>query len=144
MADPEWGTEIGRLFLEGKIPPELFEAGKRWGRLVVAYHKAIGAKPPYPKSASFSGEGGTVEPDPDSQLGKQRAKKERAIVSDMMEAHAVLIGAGKLAEIAVRSVCESNESPVGTVGHESLVRGLSWIALHWGLTQQPTRVRIPK
>lgn len=132
----EWGTEIGRLFLAAKVDQYEFEAGKRWGRLVVAYHQSIGARPPYPKAMIFNRVDPSPEPDPDSEAGKRRTKDAKNIIADMREAHGVLIGAGKLAEHAVRSVCESNESPVGVVGLENLQKGLNWLASHWGLVPQ--------
>ena len=132
---PEWATEIGRLYLEGKINHICFEAGKRWGRLVVAYHRAMGAKPPYPRSMTFDRVDPSPEPDADSPEGKRQAQNARAIIADMREAHAVLFGAGMLAERAVRNVCETNEIPVGVMGLANLRRGLEWLAEYWQLTK---------
>lgn len=137
MRDPEWATELGRLFLADEIDGAEYEAGKRWGRLVVAYHRSIGAKPPYPKGMSFDRRDPSPEPDPDSDAGKRTAADARAIVEDMREAHAVLIGAGMLAEKAVRSICEANEVSIGIIGIDNLRRGLDWLAKHWGLTTEP-------
>lgn len=134
-ADAEWGTELGRLFLTGTLPAELYEAGKRWGRLVTAYHKAIGASPPYAKPQTFERYESSADPDDGSAEGQKRLQHDRAIIEDMREAHAVLIGAGLLAERAVRAVCEANESAVGAVGSAALDRGLYWLASHWQLTQ---------
>jgi hypothetical protein len=136
MRDAEWGTELGRLFLMGEIAGPDFTAGKRWGNLVVAYHLAIGAKPPYPKAMSFERRNPSPEPDAESDKAKQKLKTEIAIIDDMREAHAVLIGAGMLAERAVRAICEQNDASVGIFGIANLQRGLAWLALHWGLSQQ--------
>lgn len=133
MRGPEWGTEIGRLYLAGKIDAVTFEAGKRWGRLVVAYHRALGAKPPYPRTMTFDRVDPSPEPDTESNEGKRRDGESRSIIGDMREAHAVLIGAGMMAERAVRSVCEENEVPAGIIGIDNLKRGLEWLATHWGL-----------
>jgi hypothetical protein len=144
MADAEWGTELGRLFLEGRITAEHYAAGKKWGRTVVAYHQAIGAAPPYPKAVAFGdARGRSPDPDPASHEGKRLTARDKAIIQNMQEAHAVLIGAGILAERAVRSVCESNECPVGQVGLDALQRGLYWLGDFWGLTKKPRHVRIP-
>lgn len=140
MADEEWGTELGRLFLTGKIDAVQYATGKKWGRLIVEYHRAIGCPPPYPKSGYFLDQMDKgAEPDPDSEEGKKRAKKARQVIDAMMEAHAVLFGAGKLAEYAVRAVCEANEAAVGEVGMNALSRGLDWLAEHWGLTSTTKR-----
>jgi hypothetical protein len=130
MQAPEWGTEIGRLFLEGKISSPLFEAGKRWGRLVVAYHKAIGAPSPYPRSMDLGRvRGKSTNYDPDT----------REIITAMTEAHAVLSSYGYDIERAVRNVCEENEATVGARSAEYLIRGLKALALFWGLTTEPKR-----
>ena len=43
VKDPEWGTELGRMFLFGKIEAPLYAAGKRWAGLAANYYRAIGA-----------------------------------------------------------------------------------------------------
>lgn len=138
MADAEWGTELGRLFLEGRIKPGEYEAGKRWGRLVKRWQRVIGAPKPY------AGEGpiaflGTVrardagdDPPVESEEGKRLLKERRQVMREMQEAHAALIGGGMLAEAAVRRVCEENEIVAGDFN--DLWRGLQWLAQHWGLT----------
>ncbi len=144
MRDPEWGTEVGRLFLADKIDGALFEAGKRWGRLVIRYQRAVGAPKPWPKGQDFNRTAPSLEPDeplPDTEAGRKKLeeleKARRDTIDEMRDAHASLIGAGMLAERAVRSTCEANEVPVGAQGLESLKRGLEWLALHWGLTTAP-------
>ena len=113
--------------------------GCSWGRLDASYYQAIGASPPYPRAQPFIGQRMPKETDPDEESPEFKRIKARdeAIMKDMREAHGVLIGAGKLAEQAVRSVCEGNEAPVGQFGLESLDRGLRWLAKHWGLTKGP-------
>lgn len=144
MADAEWGTEAGRLYLDGKINGPSFEAAKRWNRLVAAYHRAIGATQPYPKAMSFKRSEPSHEPSEESDAGKKQIKRDKQIIDDMREAHAVLLlGAGKIAEHAVRAVCEENETTVGTTGLDGLQRGLGWLAQHWGLTESRKNVRIP-
>lgn len=135
MRDPEWATELGRLYLGHDIEPYHYEAGKRWNRLVTAYHRAIGAKPPYPKGMTFDRRDPSPEPDADSPKGKARLATDKQIIEDMREAHAVLMGAGMLAEKAVRAICEENDASVGIYGVINLRRGLDWLSAHWGLTQ---------
>src|SRR5262249_5216639 len=45
LQSQEWGSELGRLFLAGKIGPELYAAGRRWGECVARYRAALGAPP---------------------------------------------------------------------------------------------------
>lgn len=124
--DAEWGTEIGRLFLDDRCTKIQFEAGKRWGRLVTAYLRAIGAPPPHAKSPSLTVSVGGTAPD---LVRPEDAEKVLA----MDAALAALAGAGGEAMVAVRSVCESNELPVGVVGLKSLLKGLDRLAVFWGL-----------
>jgi hypothetical protein len=143
MQAEEWGTEIGRLFLEGKIPAELFETGKRWARMAARYRSAINAPKPDAVACSFEHMGKTFSPDPDSKDGQDIAESDRNAVAvmleahEMLEAHAVLVAPGMLAERAVRAVCERNESLCGVSELESLKTGLFWLAKHWGIIEAP-------
>lgn len=136
MQAPEWASEIGRLFLSGKLTEDQYEAAKRWGRLVINYHIAIGSPKPFPKTATFLQEPKGHEPDSESDEFKRRAKWASEIVLDMQEAHAVLISVGKLAEHSVRKICEDDQAPVGELALLNLIDGLRWLSLHWGITQQ--------
>jgi len=141
MADQEWGTQLGRLFLEAKITAPQYEAGKRWGRLVTLWHKSVGAPKPYPGEGPVAflgttrGKDGSEDPAIDTAEGKKLRRTRYDAIDDMQQAHAVLLGAGMLAESAVRGTCEANEAPIGSLGMENLQRGLSWLARHWGLTK---------
>lgn len=141
LRDQQWGTELGRLFLLKKIDVTQYEAGKRWARLVACFHKATAAPPPNPKAHTFASGGRSHEPDPDSEEGQKIAELDVEIIASMREAHAVLIGAGKLAENAVRMICELDQVPYGALMMNALRTGLDWLALHWGLTTQPSNVR---
>jgi hypothetical protein len=135
MHDEAWGWEIGRLFLQGKISADEFEAGKRWRRLVEAWRQATGMPKPSPKAlAMFSGP--RSEPaDPDSDEGQKEIARARELTTAMMESHAVLVSFGLLAENAVRRTCESDFAPEGQEGLNQLVRGLGSLSVLWGLTQ---------
>ncbi len=141
VAAPEWGSELGRLFLAGSIDGAAYEAGKMWGRLINQWYRAIGACRPYPSQGPIAFLG-TVralddgeDPPVDSKEGKRILADRRKVIRRMQEAHAVLVGAGMLAEAAVRGVCEANECSSAIYGLDNLVRGLDWLAKHWGLTK---------
>src|ERR1700738_3320862 len=108
MADAEWGTVCGRLFLEGRLPAPAYAAAKWWAERVVKYHSAINAPPPNPRAMAIGASSGGEPPDPDSFEGQLRTKREEQAIIDFMAAHSVLVAAGKLAEHCVRSVCEQN------------------------------------
>jgi hypothetical protein len=143
MRDPEWGTEIGRLFLDGRLDAALFEAGKRWARLAVACRAAIAAPRQLPGASAFVEKSGGHDADPDSDEGRKRAARDRQIVAEFMEAHAVLKGAGALSESVVRNVCEDNKAIGGHGQMLALTSGLSWLAQHWGWTGARKHVRKP-
>lgn len=133
MAAPEWGTELGRLFLAGKIGPRLFETGKRWAGLVAAYHHATGAPPEAPNASVFAQSGKRRDADPDSEAGLRQVTRERQIIAATEEALAILSACGRGRERAVRAVCEHNIAPVGERGMTNLLIGLGFLAQHWGI-----------
>lgn len=136
MADAEWGTSIGRLYLASKITGPMYAAGKRWSEQVVRYHGAINAPPPNPKALRMGESSRGAPPDPDSDEGRQRAAREAQMVTDFLAAHGILCAAGMIAEATVRNVCERDHCPVGQLETQALSRGLLWLADYWGLTNQ--------
>lgn len=127
----EWGTELGRLYLENRITAEMYAAGKRWNETVAWYHQAIGAKPA--KSASVEIGIGAQPADPDSAEGRKQAIREAERAERFYEAHAVLLGV-PTAERVVRNLCEQNEGPCGYAELLATRNGLFALAAHWGLT----------
>jgi hypothetical protein len=136
MADAEWGTAVGRLYLASKITGPMYAAAKRWTERVVKYHGAINAPPPNPKALAMGESTRGTSPDPDSPEGRQRAVKEAQAITDFLAAHSVLCAAGMIAEATVRNVCERDHHPVGPLENEALNRGLLWLADYWHLTNQ--------
>lgn len=142
MAAPEWGTALGRLFLEDKIEAMHYEAGKKWLRTVEAWHEAIGAPPPRPPAQAFdAGRGKDREPDPDTEAGQRRAEQHRRAIRAMEAAQEALIGAGKLAEAMVKRVVETDADITLPNDLASLRHGLYWLAGHWGLHPTAKNVR---
>src|SRR5690348_5768965 len=87
MADPQWGTELGRLNLEGAITDAMYAAGKRWAEYAAKYQGAIGVFPVrsvQPRSFAHP-------PDPDSDTGREIAKREAENAEKFFAAHAVLV-----------------------------------------------------
>lgn len=133
MAAPEWGTELGRLFLAGKIGPRIFETGKRCARLFAAYRKAIASPLEAPTSSAFVNEGRRRDADPDTLEGQRDAIRDGKIMDAAEEAFAVLDCVGADKRRVVEAVCERNETPIGEVGLDNLRLGLAWLGQHWGL-----------
>lgn len=133
MAAPEWGTELGRLYLAGKIGPKLYETGRRWTALARAYAIATGAPPEAPSGAVFALAGRRRPPDPDTPEGQRLAKREAAVMVAAEEALAILTAAGSEKHRAVQKVCEHDQPLSGEREHGNLMIGLGWLAQHWGL-----------
>lgn len=136
MADPEWGTIPGRMFLAGKIDAAQYAAAKRWSERVAKYQQAINAPQPNPKALQFESGARGHDPDPASEEGRQRVAKDEAAIGQFNEAHAVLCGAGMISEAVVRNTCERDHWPVGQIEVEALNRGLLWLAEYWHLTNR--------
>jgi hypothetical protein len=135
MRDPTWGTELGRLYLVGKITATMFAAGKRWGELASSYSQALCSPSPDPKAVCFDRSGGE-SPDPDSYEGRKEARRHERAVASFIDAHAALVTTSAASERIVRTVCERNELLLGHESLLSLVRGLDALAGFWGLTDQ--------
>jgi hypothetical protein len=132
LRDPEWGTELGRLFLEGTITAAMYAAGKDWREKAARYAATIGSFPV--RSAVLeSGRGGSA-PDPDTLEGQRQARRDADAMERFFEAHYVLISAGRLAEQTVRQLCEHDQGLCGMAELIALRNGLSALADHKDLT----------
>lgn len=135
LRDQAWGTELGRLYLVGKVTATMYAAGRRWAELASKYSQALCSPSPDPKAVSFDRSGGS-QVDPDSHEGRKEARRHVRAVTSFIDAHAALKSTSRASERIVRSMCESNEM---LSGHESLIAlstGLSALAGFWGLTEQ--------
>jgi hypothetical protein len=135
MRDPLWGTEIGRLYLAGKITSTMFAAGKRWAELATQYSQALCSPCPDPKAISLERAGGSAI-DPDSPDGRKEARRHARAVASFIDAHASLKTHGCAAERLVRSTCERGETIIGHQDLIALAGGLDRLANFWGLTNQ--------
>lgn len=133
MRDPTWGTELGRLYLVGKITASMYAAGKRWAELASKYSQALCSPSPDPKAICLDRSGGE-SPDPDSYDGRREARRHQRAVTSFMDAHVALKAAHGTAERVVRSVCERDEMQHGHESLMALIRGLTELAGFWGLT----------
>lgn len=134
LRDPEWGTELGRLFLTEAITSAMYAAGKRWREDADQYRGAIDVRPL--KSPSVERGIMGTEPDTDSPEGQKVAKRHRDSMEKFYAAHAALIGAGMMAESLVRRVCEDDKSAGSYIERNALRFGLSTLADHYQLTIQ--------
>lgn len=143
MCEPEWGTELGRLFLNGRLSAGQYGAGKWFAVLSARCREAIHV-PGMPQKTGFVPHAGGHAPDPDSYEGRRQVERDRAAVSEFMEAHAALLGAGVLAENAVRRTCEDNKTIESHSQLLHLQRGLEWLAEYRRLTAQAKNGRNSK
>jgi hypothetical protein len=126
LRDPEWGTELGRLYLTGAITAAMYAAGKDWRDKATKYIGTFGLLPV--RSLLVEGRGGSLPPDPETPEGQKRARRDAAAKKRFDEAHQVLLSAGKLAEHTVRRLCEHDETPCGMAELIALRNGLSALA----------------
>lgn len=138
MRQPEWGTVYGQLLLGRKITPEQFNAAKRWDQAAVAYQAAIAA-PGRMKALSLERGINAHAPDPDTTEGELAAARDRRVVGQYLKAQSALSAAGKMAELAVRSVVQDREYPAGFEVLCALVAGLDALSAHYRLTNQQNR-----
>lgn len=132
LRDPEWGTELGRLYLDNAITAVMYAAGKRWREWAADHHRAIGAAAVH--STSPEPGRGAQQPDPDTTEGQRIARKEAKARENYLKAHDALVACGAGVRIAVRRVCEDDMMVQGH-GEFLLVRiGLMALATHWNLT----------
>jgi hypothetical protein len=136
MQSEEWASELGRLFLAGKIGPELYAAGRRWVECMARYRAALNAPPANPQSFPLELSSATAPPDPASEAGRRLAAREIAAVRELRDAEAALRDAGRLSERVVRGVCEQDEAPCGVRELEALCRGLLALAQFWRMARR--------
>lgn len=110
LRDEQWGTVLGRLFLEAKIDAVQFAAGKWWAMMAQFAGRSI-LEPDFPSKTGFIPRVGGKAPDPDSERGQEDAKAERDAAELWRHAHSWLITAGILAEQMVRRLCEDDKNP---------------------------------
>jgi hypothetical protein len=136
QADAVYGTHIGRLFIDGKLSPHEFEAGKRWDRLRRLYADAMRAPSPDPRSVSIDGGGGGFAPDVDSDAGMEEAKRHRQITRAWYEAMGHLnIWCGGLEIKAMQRLCEGQGlAPEGMMGLIRAKEALGALVVFWDLT----------
>lgn len=132
MRDPLWGTEIGRLYLAGKITATMFAAGKRWAELAAQYSQALQSPAPDPKAISIE-RIGAQHIDPDSPEGRREARRHARAVASFLDAHIAIMNHGRAAERIVRTVCERGQMAQGHAEIIALTGGLATLAAFWGL-----------
>jgi hypothetical protein len=69
LRDSEWGTELGRLYLENKITAGMYGAAKWWRDMAALYASAINAPASAPKALSLERGSKGTDVDPDSEIG---------------------------------------------------------------------------
>ena len=138
MRDAEWGTELGRLSLQGKITNEMHAAGRIWREQAHKYASSIGVFPV--RSAKLELGSKANAPDPESPEGQKLVRRDANAAEVFFAAHARLTAAGAHSERSVRSVCEQDTPVCGQIEYRALRRGLDALASHYNLTRSAKRV----
>jgi hypothetical protein len=130
-AHAEYGTELGRLYLDDKISTSMYEAGKRWAIMANSVATAMQGPSANPKSLAI-GESGTSHPvDPGSEEGEREVKRHQHAVQAFQTAGDKLVGGTRR---AVETVCEHGLACDGFVQLMDLRSGLAILAGHWHMT----------
>lgn len=127
LTDPEWGYELGRLFVTGKISHREHEAGKRYADLVARYTRIKGFPSPNVRASSLEPGGGrslASEPDADAI---------RRVSTAMHEASERLFCADPAWEAVVRRACVEDLPVVCT---RDLRAALIELADFWQIPEQ--------
>lgn len=130
MRDRLWGTQLGRLWLEGKITPHQFRAGQQWEALIGKW-RAIHCGPRFNPKAGLSNlfrvSGGGVS------VGEFVADPHEAMVTVMVDEviNSFDRGVADPTLIAVRECVELDLAPVGFGGKLLLDDGLNRLADFW-------------
>jgi hypothetical protein len=127
LRDAEWGTEMGRLYLEGKLTAAQYAAGKWWATLAARYADAIGAKP-HPKPIALERGSASHQCDPGSERGMEIAQTHERDVRRFLAVYEALQKCGAVVVQAVRDLCEYDQSPVGHYQFTKLIEGLNALA----------------
>lgn len=123
--------ELGRLLLEGEIEPHQYEAGVQYRSAVRNMRAAIGAPPGTPQAQDFNRGGGKGNAREEDEEAAKRANRARSVYAD---AYAALGDAGRDAILAVNDLVVWDRSRTEIRGGiESLKRGLTMLARHFGL-----------
>lgn len=129
-AHAEYGSELGRLWLDDRISASMYEAGKRWAMAASSAATAMQGPSSNPKSLAI-GESGTSHPvDPDSEEGAREAKRHAHAVEALAKAKLLLSQEGL---VAVETVCERGLAVDGFSQFLNLKSGLAVLANHWHL-----------
>lgn len=133
LRDPEWATELGRLYLENRIDHAMYAAGKRWAEYAERYRRHSGF---FPTLRTSTGEqrGASHPIDPESDRGREIAEQEADAAEKFFKADAVLVQAGPDIGRAVRRLCEDNEMVCCMADLISVRAGLMHLVQHWNLT----------
>ena len=127
LRDAEWGTEIGRLYLEGTLTDAQYAAGKWWSMLAANYAEAIGAKP-HPKPIALERGSASHQCDPGSERGLDIAETHKRDVRRFLAVLEALQKHGPIVVKAVRGLCEHDQPPCGYFYFTAMRRGLDVVA----------------
>jgi hypothetical protein len=126
--DQRAGTPLGRLRLRRVITSEEVEAARKYARAARLYHHVIQAPPPNAPSLDIMRGGGGGRPLPGVSEIQSRMENYNAAFEALYK------GAGHQAARAVARVAVYDELVPAGATVDDLIRGLSTLATHYGLT----------
>lgn len=133
VLDPRMGSQLGRLYVTGRVTQAEYEAGDRWAGIVRDYKQRSGLEPGYPRPGAVEvGRGRSVEPDPFHPRSEERARRaaskyDNAFVAVTGISDGIYVMRA-LSDLVIRDEALTTERVV------MAKRGLHALALHFGLT----------
>ena len=124
-----FGTQLGRLYLNGQVSATEFAAGKRWAEIVANYSIACRSPSP-PRTLSLDAIG--IRPtDPDTATGEREMRRHERASAEYLAGRNALRLVGLEAERVVDSVCARDCALAGFGELNALRAGLQALAALW-------------
>lgn len=134
VANPLFGSELGRLHMSGIINAIQLSAGQKWTRIFQLYQRIIGAKQIHPQSLQLGA--ASHDPDPESEGGKKQTDLEMVIRAEY-DGAIKAIGHGSEREKVLRHLADDQAIPYFERQHA--ICGLNRLADFYRLTNAKLR-----
>jgi hypothetical protein len=136
MQNPEWGSELGRLLLAGKLEASFTLRGSTGRSAQRAIDKRLTRRARTRHQPGSSPRARLTRWIRQAPQGKSRPRARSPQSGRCARPTPRYVQPGVLAERVVRRVCEHDEAVCGTGEFVALRRGLLALALFWGMMQR--------
>ena len=134
LRDAVWSTQLGRIYLAGKVSASEFSAGKHFSELTANYSSAC--QSPLPPRTPLLERANQHAADPDSEKGLREVRRHERATAQFLAGRHALRTAGPGAERVVEAVVVRGEAPAGQVEFNALRAGLCALSTWWQSTRR--------